>query len=260
MPNPLITSSIFIVLVSILLAGCHSAPKNYVVFKTSSSSVVEKKKDLQPPQPTSEMLSSQGNQRHYKVGGKTYEVQAVAVGERMRGKASWYGKHFNKRRTANGEIFDMQGLSAAHKTLPLPSYVKVTNLSNGKQVVVRVNDRGPFYEERIIDLSYRAAKAIDMAKSGVASVEVEVVQVPRAQHRIKNQEVFIQVAAYRGPKYANRLVRHLKNKGIDAFIAKPKSSRSKIHRVKVGPLLKPELKKVQAVLRRVGHRDYILVR
>lgn len=111
----------------------------------------------------------------YRVLGKTYHPLQSASGYREKGLASWYGTKFHGQHTANGETYDLYGMTAAHKTLPLPSYVRVTNLENGRQVVLRVNDRGPFYEQRIIDLSFAAAKKLGFAEKGVARVEVEAI-------------------------------------------------------------------------------------
>lgn len=109
----------------------------------------------------------------YKVLGKTYYPIADGRSYRETGTASWYGTKFHGQPTANGEKYDLYGMSAAHKTLPLPSYVRVTNIDNGKAVVLRVNDRGPFYSDRIIDLSFAAAKKLGFAESGTARVKVE---------------------------------------------------------------------------------------
>ena len=109
----------------------------------------------------------------YTVLGKTYFPIQESKTYVASGTASWYGTKFHGQNTANGEVYDLYGMSAAHKTLPLPSYVKVTNLDNGKAVVLRVNDRGPFYSDRIIDLSYAAAKKLGYAETGTARVKVE---------------------------------------------------------------------------------------
>jgi rare lipoprotein A (peptidoglycan hydrolase) len=109
----------------------------------------------------------------YTVLGKTYFPMQESKTYVASGTASWYGTKFHGQNTANGEVYDLYGMSAAHKTLPLPSYVKVTNLDNGKAVVLRVNDRGPFYSDRIIDLSYAAAKKLGYAETGTARVKVE---------------------------------------------------------------------------------------
>lgn len=109
----------------------------------------------------------------YTVLGKTYFPLNDATSYRVTGTASWYGTKFHGQATANGETYDLYGMTAAHKTLPLPSYVRVTNLDNGKSVIVRVNDRGPFYSDRVIDLSFAAAKKLGYAETGTAHVRVE---------------------------------------------------------------------------------------
>lgn len=120
-----------------------------------------------------EPRSRYGNPDSYEVFGKRYHVLPTADGYRERGGASWYGKKFHGRRTSSGEPYDMYAMTAAHKTLPLPSFVRVTHLGNGRSAIVRVNDRGPFHDGRIIDLSYAAAARLDMINDGHAEVEVE---------------------------------------------------------------------------------------
>ena len=115
--------------------------------------------------------------------GKRYYVLSSSVGYVERGVASWYGPGFHKVRTSIGEPYDMYAMTAAHKTLPLPAYVRVTNLQNGRSVVVRVNDRGPFVDNRIIDLSYTAAAKLDMLRNGTAMVEVRSIDPPRRPSR-----------------------------------------------------------------------------
>lgn len=124
--------------------------------------------------PRFEPLSSGGNS-DYRVLGQTYIVWTDCQSYQEVGTASWYGPGFHGNKTSNGEYYDQKGYTAAHKNLPLPSYVKVTNLENGKMVIVRVNDRGPFHGSRIIDLSKGAAKAIDMTKKGTARVKLELI-------------------------------------------------------------------------------------
>jgi rare lipoprotein A len=125
--------------------------------------------------PRYEPRSASGNPPFYDVFGKRYFVLSSSDDYVERGVASWYGPGFHKVRTSTGEIYDMYGMTAAHKTLPLPAYVRVTNLQNGRSVVVRVNDRGPFVGNRIIDLSYTAAAKLDMLRNGTAMVEVRSV-------------------------------------------------------------------------------------
>ena len=128
---------------------------------------------IREPQVTAEPRSRVGNKSPYSVLGKTYFPLQESKTYVASGTASWYGTKFHGQNTANGEVYDLYGMSAAHKTLPLPSYVKVTNLDNGKAVILRVNDRGPFYSDRIIDLSYAAAKKLGYAETGTARVKVE---------------------------------------------------------------------------------------
>lgn len=118
---------------------------------------------------------SRGGNKDYQVFGKPYKVLASAHGFEQTGTASWYGKKFHGHLTSNGEIYDMYTMSAAHKNLPLPTYLKVTNTANNKSVVVRVNDRGPFHQSRIIDLSYSAAYKLDMLKTGTAQVKITAI-------------------------------------------------------------------------------------
>jgi rare lipoprotein A len=126
--------------------------------------------------PRTEPRSRYGNPPFYDVMGKRYFVLSSGVGYVERGVASWYGPGFHKVRTSTGEPYDMYAMTAAHKTLPLPAYVRVTNLQNGRSIVVRVNDRGPFVGNRIIDLSYTAAVKLDMLRNGTAMVEVRTLE------------------------------------------------------------------------------------
>jgi rare lipoprotein A len=127
--------------------------------------------------PRRDPITRAGNKSPYTVLGKTYRVLPTAKGYRARGVASWYGTKFHGNSTANGERYDVYAMTAAHTTLPIPTYVRVTNLENGRQAVVRVNDRGPFAHGRIIDLSYAAATKLGFAHRGTARVEVEAVDV-----------------------------------------------------------------------------------
>jgi len=124
-----------------------------------------------------------GNKSPYTIDGVTYTVLSDHSGYRERGIASWYGAKFAGHETSNGEIFDPYEPTAAHRTLPLPSYVRVTNLANGRRVVVRVNDRGPFHPDRMIDLSYAAAVKLGFADMGTARVEVEVLELEGVDDR-----------------------------------------------------------------------------
>src|SRR6185295_3962879 len=158
-------------LLLLLLAGCSSPPS----YRTPPLPPLPPPGDIATipePVPKAEPRSAKGNPPFYTVLGKRYFVMAKAEGYLERGVASWYGPGFHAAATSNGERYDMYAMTAAHKTLPLPAYVQVTNLRNGKSVVVRVNDRGPFKDGRIIDLSYTAASRLDFLRDGTAFVEV----------------------------------------------------------------------------------------
>lgn len=128
--------------------------------------------------PKQEYLSATGNQPEYTALGHTYHVLATSRGYDRTGIASWYGPKFQGQRTSSGEIFDMYAMTAAHRTLPLPTYVEVTNLVNGRKAIVKVNDRGPFKKNRLIDLSYMAALKLGIVATGTARVRVRAVGPP----------------------------------------------------------------------------------
>ena len=153
-----------------------SGPGKYYLDDGPLKGVTQEMIDALPePIPKAETLNK-WTARPYTVQGKTFVPMTAMAPYRSRGTASWYGTRYHGRKTANGETYDMLQLTAAHPTLPLPSYARVTNLENGKSIVVRVNDRGPFLHNRIIDLSYAAARRLDYANKGSALVEVELLQ------------------------------------------------------------------------------------
>lgn len=138
-----------------------------------------------PPEPPPAVYSPaerlgdcRGRHSSYTEKGRRYWVETAPVGYTEFGAASWYGRKFHGRKTASGEVFDMYKMSAAHKTLPLYSTVRVVNLENGREVSVRINDRGPFVGGRLIDLSYAAAKKLGMVKTGVVRVRIVVAEIP----------------------------------------------------------------------------------
>ncbi|MFL0803737.1 MAG: septal ring lytic transglycosylase RlpA family protein [Agarilytica sp.] len=136
---------------------------------------------IKEPIPREELRTIAGNKTPYKVLGKTYHILSTPEGYREKGVASWYGEKFHGRHTANGEIYNMYGMTAAHKTLPIPSYVRVTNIENRRSIIVRVNDRGPFHGDRVIDLTYTAAKKLGYERSGTAKVSLEYID-PSTYH------------------------------------------------------------------------------
>ena len=159
MPN---RNLILLIIFSLFIAGCGSKSGG----KASKNGAV----------PKEEPVSKYGNPKSYKVMGETYKVKETSKGYSEVGIASWYGKDFHGKRTSSGTPYNMHNYSAAHKTLPIPTYVKVTNLENGKSINVRVDDRGPFSKGRIIDLSYQAAKDLGVIAKGTAKVKVEALK------------------------------------------------------------------------------------
>jgi rare lipoprotein A len=164
---------------ALLLGACahaparHAAPEGGAAAPTVLPQSVPDLSAIGDAVPRAEPRSASGNPPFYDVAGRRYVVLASASGYVERGVASWYGTEFHGLRTSTGEPYDMFAMTAAHKTLPLPCYARVTNLANGRSVVVRINDRGPFVANRIIDLSYTAALKLDMIRNGTAFVQVE---------------------------------------------------------------------------------------
>ncbi len=161
---------------------------------------------LKEPVPHEEPRARYGNRSPYTVLGRSYHVMDSARGYSERGTASWYGEKFHGRATSSLEPYDMYAFSAAHKTLPLPTYVRVTNRENGRSVVVRVNDRGPFHAGRIIDLSYAAAIKLGMHIKGTASVEVQALTASEAEPVLASQPPMRRDHAPRVPSAGARRV------------------------------------------------------
>lgn len=149
-------------------------------------------------------LSRYGNPSAYNVNGHTYEVMTTSSGYRTRGLASWYGTKFHRLRTSSGEDYDMYALTAAHKTLPIPCYVKVKNLDNGRVAIVKVNDRGPFHDGRVIDLSYAAAAKLGLFPKGTANVEIEALTTTSAKGA-KPAHYYVQAGAFISKNLAEAL-------------------------------------------------------
>jgi len=212
--------------------------------------------------PRQEPRSAHGNPPFYEVMGQRYTVLAAADGYLERGVASWYGPTFHGGSTSSGEPYDMYGMTAAHKTLPLPTYVRVTNLKNGKSVVVRVNDRGPFVANRLIDLSYTAAARLDMLREGTTLVEVRALTpgVPDDLSRSTQAPppaLYIQAGAFADERNAQHLVAQLQSAGLaSAFVMSPVAGRSRLYRVRLGPVASvADFDQLAQRLRGLGIRD-----
>jgi len=181
-----------------------------------------------------------GNMSPYVINGVTYNVLEDYSDYREQGIASWYGAKFSGHKTSNGELYDLYQPSAAHKTLPIPSYARVTNLDNGKSIVVRVNDRGPFHSDRIIDLSYAAAVKLGYMKQGTASVEVEVLEVVGVEDRrdpIYGNYRYLQLGAFGSEASAENLAAELKPLlTVEVFVTPIEADGALLYRVRVGPV------------------------
>ena len=210
------------------------------------------------PVPRDDPPSASGN-RPYTVFNKTYYPVKQVKGYRERGIASWYGKKYHGRRTSSGEQYDMYAMTAAHKTLPLPSYVRVRNLNNGRSVTVRVNDRGPFLENRLIDLSYAAAHKLDIVGSGTGVVEVVGItagdedplittaqspiatpaplSVPAVAEPITPTRLFLQVGSFVSRENAENLRQQLERDNFrPVHIQLANQDQTALYRVRIGPL------------------------
>jgi rare lipoprotein A len=267
-------------LVALLLAGCQSTAPNVQPQPSPAPNVQPNVPPMAPPiapesvpdaVPRVETRSRFGNPPFYEVFGKRYYVMPSSIGYVERGVASWYGPGFHEVRTSAGEPYDMYAMTAAHKTLPLPAYVRVINLQNGRSIVVRVNDRGPFVGNRIIDLSYTAAAKLDMLRNGTAIVEVRAID-PTAPAQYTgvvaaspapgapasaNSSLYIQAGAFADPANAERLVAKLSGGGYGkVFVRENELAGRKMYRVRIGPIPDvPEFDRVVAALEHVGVND-----
>lgn len=216
--------------------------------------------------PQSEPRAAHGNPPFYDVDGRRYYVLATAEGYEATGVASWYGPAFDGLRTSDGDRYDMYAMTAAHKTLPLPCYVRVTNLTNGRSIVVKVNDRGPFVANRLIDLSYVAAAKLDMLATGTALVEVKAITPdnPAVITRVAESPpptLYLQVGAFAVQAHAERIVTRLHAAGLaGAFIFGPPAARGHLYRVRIGPVGGvPEFDRLVARLTALGYPGARLV-
>jgi rare lipoprotein A len=185
-----------------------------------------------------------GKPKPYRVSGKWYQPVSHAKGFQQRGIASWYGKEFHGKKTSNGEIYNMYSMTAAHKTLPLGTYVHVRNIDNGKEITVRINDRGPFVQGRIIDLSYTAAKKIGIATSGTAPVVIfaldsDAGQTPESKPEQKPVDYYkgnftFQIGAFSDKQNALRLKEKLNQTYKNAHVAEYDNGQEMLYRVRVG--------------------------
>ncbi len=251
------TPALILVLLAAALAGCGSNEVRDSAPKSGSVRIPDLPDD---PVPRPLPRSKYGNGPTYEVFGKSYTVMPTSSGYKERGVASWYGTKFHGNLTSSREPYDMYEMTAAHKTLPLPTYVRVRNLSNGRSIIVKVNDRGPFVHNRIIDLSYAAAMKLDMVTAGTGLVEVEAISfddppgdrpvrktttpqpVPAAPaapppKRIDEDHIFLQVGAFGSRDNAHRRRATLEDAKIPTvFVVEDTSVSPTLYRVRIGPI------------------------
>lgn len=221
-----------LVLASLLIISCAGDPPRVEEPQDGPSMSDLKAADVADATPRAEPLARYGNHSPYEVFGRKYHVMKSSEGYRERGTASWYGSKFHGRRTSSGEPYDMHLATAAHKALPLPTYAEVTNLDNGRKVIVKINDRGPFKDDRVIDLSYGAALRLDMVVTGTARVEVKAIDVGAAPRSVARSsavtvaQTWLQAGAYGSRDGATELAQRLEradlrpisiNDGSDLF-------------------------------------------
>jgi rare lipoprotein A len=215
--------------------------------------------------------SKYGNPKSYVALGKRYDVMESVEDFEETGIASWYGNKFHGRRTSSGEDYNMYAMTAAHKTLPIPVFVEVTNLDNGRKAIVKVNDRGPFHEDRIIDLSYAAATRLGVAQTGTANVTIRLVTPDdkksgrsnknRSSERLvkssaaENDKLFVQVAAFSTEKNALEYLDKLRAKGFFDVRLHVETVKDKVvYRVRIGPL--PSQQVAKNVLSQLEENNY----
>ena len=250
-------------LAALLLAGCSSpAPSRYAQKQDSAPQQPVDVAAVKDAVPRPEPRSRYGNPASYVVHGKRYHTVASSKGYRERGIASWYGTKFHGHRTSSGDTYDMYQMSAAHKTLPLPTYAQVTNLRNGKSVIVKINDRGPFHDNRLIDLSYAAAARLEILGQGTGLVEVEAIdphryaaeqskaRIAASQPKLAAEKtaaaaaernstaLYLQVGAFRERANAERLRSQLAAVELPGslHISEGLADRKRVYRVRIGPL------------------------
>ncbi|MBS0387407.1 MAG: septal ring lytic transglycosylase RlpA family protein [Proteobacteria bacterium] len=260
MPTPRMLA---VAALTLLLGACAGTPRRAAPWPGPTSPVPPPPSANVPDAvPRAEPRSSHGNPPFYDVNGQRYTILASADNFVERGVASWYGPDFHGHNTSSGEVYDMYAMTAAHRTLPIPCYARVTNLSNGRSVVVRINDRGPFVANRIIDLSYSAASRLDIVRTGTAFVELRTIgpgdvgaAAPTAPTAPTGSPVadaasatiapsppatvalYIQIGAFADPANAQRVLDRLQSNGVaHVFSVANDSSGRTLRRVRIGPI------------------------
>lgn len=276
-----VAPTLIVLFICAALSACASSP-------VEQQAVIDREAIITPER------TRAGNPPVYEVFGERYYTKDSSADHRELGVASWYGKDFHGRSTANGETYNMYALTAAHKTLPIPTWVEVTHLGNGRRVIVKINDRGPFVNGRVIDLSYAAAEELGMIEAGTARVEVRALGVPVGGEPARQeafagstiearrsgfsliseaaaaepgssdrpmQQVFAQVGAFSDRVNAARLVDRLRAGGQrNVFVLLASAGSGQLYRVRIGPLADvAAYDDIRRDLSSLGIRDSLLV-
>ena len=219
--------------------------------------------------PKKEAKSKYGNPPSYEVFGKRYYVMDSSDGFKQKGLASWYGTKFHGQRASSGETYNMYAMTAAHKTLPLPTYVEVKNLDNGRTAVVKVNDRGPFHDGRIIDLSYAAATKLGVVAAGTAPVEIRVIDEKGKpavgiddKYVDENGKLYVQIAAFNTEQNALKMIDDLRAKKFHSVRIHVDNNNGKLlYRVRIGPVPTDNVaEKVLAQLKEINLNNAKIIR
>lgn len=276
---------LLVTVAAMVLAGCGSPPVDH----SSRYSIAQDRapegnfdvSGLADARPRYEEPRSAGNKSPYTVWGKSYNVLESNDRYVKQGTASWYGEKFHGHKTSNGETFNMYAMTAAHKNLRIPSYARVTNLDNGRSVVVRVNDRGPFHGDRLIDLSYAAAKKLDFLGSGTAPVRVETISVrpdgsmsiagrpfgdssddsSKSASKEEGRAIFVQLGSFSQRDPAQSLLDRARDVvGNPMRLREIVTASGRFHRVQVGPFSNEnEALQAQTMLKNEGFAESILL-
>jgi len=251
----------------LLIAGCSSTSRDLKVRDGAprSASIPANIAAIPNAVPRHEPRTRAGNPPDYHINGKHYTVLKSSKNYKKRGIASWYGTKFHGRKTANGERYDMFAMTAAHKTLPIPSYVRVTNLRNQRSVIVRINDRGPFHAGRIIDLSYAAAVKLGIQQTGTGYVEVQALAPePEPQNSLPpfadgrgSAIIYLQVGAFSNQFNAREMLDRVNAKALPhCRIVAPVPGGESVYRVQLGPVDSvAEANRIAARLADIGIAD-----
>lgn len=276
----------------LIVAGCATRDRGEAPFPNKTVPRVATSTDGPPDQPLdpaqiqdalprSEPLSKYGNPPYYDVFGKRYFTASQRFPYRTQGIASWYGKKFHGLRTSSGEPYDMFAMTAAHRSLPLPTYARVTNLDNGASAIVKINDRGPFHDDRILDLSYAAAVKLGIAAKGTGRVEIETIDpdqsiasshesapaarpappvAPLMNSASRETQVFVQLGAFSDKRNAETLQQQVQTMHKNAHIADLPAAQGGVrYRVRVGPLADAnEVARLHSEMVRLGLRPFVV--